>query len=276
MPLHKGTSQKTFEKNFKTEMEHGKPKAQSLAIAYAMKRKAQHAKMAKGGEIDPQGAYVEREEPSMTDKLLGMKGNIKSLEAYEDPEKAEAIKMAEGGFIGSHQSTCTEDCNNPAHINEKASGYHSMPENDVKHNEMAMKEDDRMLNQHGEYEVGPGGYAEGGFIGSHQSKEHEMDMVGRIMKQRQQMYSKGGQVANDVHQFRSDFETDNNFDDLVERDDLNFNYTGANSGDEVDNARENKDRHDIVSRIMSSRRKKDKFPTGYWSEIVNDPRLKRS
>lgn len=45
MPLSKGKSEKTFEKNLKTELENGKPMKQSLAIAYAMKKKS------KGGEV---------------------------------------------------------------------------------------------------------------------------------------------------------------------------------------------------------------------------------
>ena len=49
MPLIKGKSQKAFVHNLKTEMEHGHPQKQSLAIAYAMKRKAQHK--AKGGRV---------------------------------------------------------------------------------------------------------------------------------------------------------------------------------------------------------------------------------
>jgi hypothetical protein len=40
MPLKKSTSKAAFVKNFKTEMAAGKPKAQSLAIAYSMKREA--------------------------------------------------------------------------------------------------------------------------------------------------------------------------------------------------------------------------------------------
>ncbi len=41
MPLKKSASKKSFESNFKEEMKSGKPKAQSLAIAYSVKRKAQ-------------------------------------------------------------------------------------------------------------------------------------------------------------------------------------------------------------------------------------------
>lgn len=40
MPLKKSASKTAFVKNLKTELAAGKPKAQSLAIAYAMKREA--------------------------------------------------------------------------------------------------------------------------------------------------------------------------------------------------------------------------------------------
>ena len=48
----------------------------------------------------------------------------------------------------------------------------------------------------------------------------------------------------------------NEFDDLVLRDDLEQHYTGANSGDELDDEQEDADRHDIVARIMRSQAKK--------------------
>jgi len=44
MPLKKGSSNKTFVKNLKTELKAGKPKKQSLAIAYSVKRKASSKK----------------------------------------------------------------------------------------------------------------------------------------------------------------------------------------------------------------------------------------
>lgn len=52
MPLKHGKSQKAFEQNIKTEIEHGKPQKQALAIAYAIRRRAQ--RKAKGGVIEPE------------------------------------------------------------------------------------------------------------------------------------------------------------------------------------------------------------------------------
>lgn len=156
-------------------------------------------------------------------------------------------KMAEGGFVDK----------------EKASGYRPMPEDHEKPNHMAMEEDDRILNQHGEDEIGPyGAYAKGGFIGSHQGPEHELDMIERILMRRHKgkEYSEGGKVANDDHPFEFDFDTPNEFDDLVLRDNLESSYTGKNSGDELGNEQEDEDRSDTVSKIMASRRKKDRNP----------------
>lgn len=53
MPLFKGPSKKNFKHNVGVEMKSGKPKDQSLAIAYAVQR--QHKgpkKMASGGMVD--------------------------------------------------------------------------------------------------------------------------------------------------------------------------------------------------------------------------------
>jgi hypothetical protein len=41
---------------------------------------------------------------------------------------------------------------------------------------------------------------------------------------------------------------------------MEFCYTGANSGDEVGDEQEDEDEHDMVSRIMKSRLKKDRMP----------------
>ena len=42
MPLKKSASDKAFQANIRTEIKHGKPSKQAVAIAYAMKRKAQN------------------------------------------------------------------------------------------------------------------------------------------------------------------------------------------------------------------------------------------
>lgn len=178
--------------------------------------------------------------------------------------KKKAKRMAEGGMLtkDGYQSECTEHCEVPCAIHEEASGFVDHEGDDVKHDHMAMEEDDRMLNQHGDDETGPTGsrMAKGGFIGSEQSDAHEDDMVGRVMKKRQKMYSEGGKVANDDHPFEYEFEEPDQFDVLAKEDDLKSSYTGANSGDELGNKRLDEDDEDIVSRVMRSRSKKDRNP----------------
>ena len=44
MPLVKSASKGAFRRNIKTEMAHGKPQKQAVAIAYNVKRKAQGKK----------------------------------------------------------------------------------------------------------------------------------------------------------------------------------------------------------------------------------------
>lgn len=248
MPLMKSKSPKAFEHNLKAEMHAGKPMKQSLAIAYSMKRKAK--KMAEGGQI--------------TDN-------------YQSPNYG-------------HNQTHPD-----LKDHEKESGYMQHEGNVQRPNSMAMKEDDRRLGEHGMYEQGPYGVppnstpnpsknppffaddlydrdsdkeasmmAEGGQItDNYQSKDHMLDMVGRIMKQRQQHFSEGGKVANGGE---DDFEQmadsrPNNFDDLSLRDDLRSTYgEDDNAGDSLGNDREDMDRADIVSRIMRQRKMKQHNP----------------
>ncbi len=73
MPLIKSKSKKAMSENIKTEMDAGKPQKQSIAIAYAIKRRAPK-KMAKGGlvsaktESRPSTQETTNDTPSVSEK----------------------------------------------------------------------------------------------------------------------------------------------------------------------------------------------------------------
>lgn len=78
MPLIQGKSKKAFSHNVKAEMDAGKPMKQSLAIAYATKRKPK--KMNKGGDCYSDGGKVvpspspkeEKDQRNLADKVMSM------------------------------------------------------------------------------------------------------------------------------------------------------------------------------------------------------------
>ena len=116
MPLSMGKSPASFSRNVSTEMHEGKPLKQSLAIAYAMKRKA--AQMAKGGMMH------KREMPCAAHGMM-------------------ACHMCSGGDMMAEGGEIEHE--------EKSSGYHHMPEEHEHHphhepmeedEEMPMEEDD--------------------------------------------------------------------------------------------------------------------------------------
>lgn len=111
MPLMHGKSEKAFKQNVRTEMHHDKPLKQSLAIAYAIKKKAAQQHKAHGGEMCAHG------------KMMGE--CMEPHEHYEDggpvmdPVKTkhfmEGFKkpMAEGGEIHHEEMMEYDPVENP-------------------------------------------------------------------------------------------------------------------------------------------------------------------
>lgn len=110
MPLLKGKSQKAFSHNVKAEMDAGKPMKQSLAIAYATKRKPK--KMNKGGDCYADGGKVKPvpspapdEKENYADKLMKMLPHAHAFggdvqadvnKTYnEDPSDVDSIENSE-------------------------------------------------------------------------------------------------------------------------------------------------------------------------------------
>ncbi len=97
--------------------------------------------------------------------------------------------------------------------------------------------------------------AHGGAVEQPMAAKGGDDLVDRIMKARG-CYSEGGMIANETEPLADSEE--NEFDDLVLRDDLEADYVHPNDG--PGNEQQNQDREDVVSRIMRSRKMKDRNP----------------
>ncbi len=84
--------------------------------------------------------------------------------------------------------------------------------------------------------------------------EQDADMIARIVSKRRE-YSKGGMVANDTPPLADSLPAD--YDDLALRDDLEDD---SSAGNEIGDEALDKSDEDVVSKVMSSRKKKDKLP----------------
>jgi hypothetical protein len=217
MPLIKSSSKKAFQKNVETEMSANPGKA----------NRAQNLAI-----------------------------------AYATQRRSKSPKkMASGGQVtDNYQSPCTESCTSPCTIHEQSNLDLDHKSAAAKSVLAAMREDERGMGQHGAEEEGPQGtwMKDGGQITDNYSDTEDddgEDMIGRIMAQRQEMYSEGGKVSN-----RTDDEDlagfeHNDFDVLGSDDDLEFEDTAANSGDELGNKQEDEDRADKIMRKMLASRK---------------------
>lgn len=328
---------------------------QSLAIAYALKKKHK----APDAKEEHEEEMEEHEE--MPDRMdMHTVARHKAKEAMSKRDRA--IRMFEGGQIhDNYQSSKNSHITHPDLKDEEQDEYDPHEEPARKSNHRAMMEDSHKLGQHGEYEVGP----EDSHVDAEDHEDHfehpvenqsegiEEDMIGRIMKQRAQVfanggeakhretgyekgvntqtkhgklgessahydtsnpelpsfykklaksehernlqelkempepkyahggdvdgthmckgsgclhashggmahYSEGGKVANEDLPIADDMPAE--YDDLHLRDGLEEHYTGKNSGDEIGNEHEDERRSDIVSKIMHSRKKKDRMP----------------
>lgn len=220
MPLVHGKSKKAFEHNLKAEIHAGKPMAQSLAIAYATKRRA-GKKMARGGAVGANSqAGVDAEEIGINTQALGHKRGT---------SHAGAMIERGGGKDGNF-------------FNKEAKSYHKEVLSEAKHMPKPTS--------------GKSGFAEGGCVDEDMEDMGDADMIARIMHKRKE-YSKGGVVANDTGEGEEADELPNEFDDLVLDDHLmDESGPGNEHGDTEQEARDS----DVVSKIMASRKKKDRMP----------------
>ena len=169
MPLIEGKSKKSFSKNVSTEMHAGKPQKQSLAIAYAMKRKAAQKK-AHGGMIE--------EEEMESGYEPGEHDGEEHYDQYAHGDMVGRImhkRYAQGGEIE------LEDIHHPGAI------VADEGEDELSHMADGKENDFDFLatgDHHLDEENHNSGADDGDMIGDHQEDEDRHDMVKRIMRQR--------------------------------------------------------------------------------------------
>lgn len=161
--------------------------------------------------------------------------------------KKKAKKMAMGGEVGEQSDAHEEQM-----MHQPEDRLEGMGGAGVKGHTIHVH-----VNPKQKYGEHRGNYAHGG-MAEEQPPTHEMDMIDRVMRKKM---SKGGMVANqDSGESASDPNEmakakPNEFDDLALDDDLEFNYTGENSGDE-DGSKLNQDDHEaMIDRVMRRKKK---------------------
>jgi hypothetical protein len=281
-PLIKGKSKKSFSKNVETEMDAGKPKDQSLAIAYNLKRQASKKKMASGGKVggaetgmlsagDSRGISSIPADPiSGMEDLIQFRKDKKDLAALQHREM-----LAAGGEVLSQDYAEDEHAlhgSSPmggALHSDAASvmGEQSRVDSDVmSRRKRAMSFDS---GEAGYEESGAAGsgimldaeenkYADGGRI-EDSSKPHSMAEI--IMMRRKKM-ADGGMVdiesneeeqPNGYYARNEDAALEEDYDDTM---DGMHQPKDSNEKDPGDELLEESDEHDLVSKIMRKNKKK--------------------
>lgn len=238
MPLIEGKSKKSFEKNIKTEIKHGKDPKQAVAIAYAVKRR----NMAEGGKVKK---HVTQQESVQCEKcghqmaMGGEMGYAHGGKVHETEKEASKIghehtgvaKLAKGG-----EAMCAHG--GPAHcmagcyaeggmVNEKLNPHHQPPMDPRNVKDIAAMRAPGMDQSH------VGKLAMGGSV------------VEQIMKKRM---AKGGAV-----------ESERDAEPAFERE-IDFGNAHYLEDEEHDvDSNPSDDDHSLVGQILSEREKKKRM-----------------
>lgn len=195
MPLIKGKSDKAFSKNVKTEMHHGKPQKQALAIAYATKRAAQ--RKAKGGMITPDAPSTPM--PKMDKvKQPNKKNRPHQYQGHEYKGRQGApgqykYSYAEGGYVSEsdhdhlHEQEKHMRSDDPAHVEAKY-GKREQP------SEIVHEYEDNTYSQGGAVP-----YAPATDESTHED-EHEREMMDEFAPGRHMSEGQHGSTHVDTHE----------------------------------------------------------------------------
>lgn len=230
MPLKEGKSKKAFEKNIKTEIAHGKPPKQAVAIAYAVKRKNK----AKGGEVK----HVEQRETMHCEKcghtMMAAGGGVEGKEERDVRDmghpRSNVAKLAGGEEVmcaHGGRASCNHGCYAEGGMvqNEKLHPSHQAPmDSRLKHQTEVMRK-----SEHDQSELAK--LARGGSV------------VDEIMKGRKKMAKGGGVEMERDHE-------DHFADDI----DLSNVHYVEDEEHEV-NPNPSDDDYSLVGQIMKERKK---------------------
>lgn len=162
MPLIKSKSKKAMGKNIATEMHHGKPQKQAIAIAYAVRRKAMHK--AHGGLMEsPKEEMLESaRHEAMESPEMERREHRMMDESLSDKIRRRRRMMAEGGMVHDSeadlQRNANEELNNEDQLSFEAARKNTYYDLDQ------VEEQPEDSNMHG-HEM---------------DDEMDMDMVGKI------------------------------------------------------------------------------------------------
>ncbi len=190
MPLMNSKSPEAFKHNLKAEMKAGKPMAQSLAIAYAQKRKAR--KMAEGGNVDPEYFGRVADETDGGESRTGQRWAEDSKKSAMTPYSPEYKHDQETKMRGWAEEYPEFHYAHGGDIVDKVMRKHYSEggkvsnggEDELSHladgdpnnfDDLALRDDLEGTNS---------GAADGDFLGDAQEDEDRHDIVSRVMRQR--------------------------------------------------------------------------------------------
>lgn len=300
MPLMHGKSEKAFSQNVRTEMEHGKPQKQALAIAYAMKKRSK--KMAKGGysddDDDDDGEKYEsrqtlHEKGVNRDFHYNSKGRSEAGTYARDAKDPVFSPSSQGKFLErskkKHRDTLSE-MKSMKKPNLYAKGGYT-DEEGIHVSGYEGSKNKKLLGQSeaGDDYRGAENYRD---VDNVKAKHHQvLGQMNKMRKHNREYLAEGGMCG--VHGAKNcgvcmaeggDVDDDDDLDMVgrimkkrtgepvadFEQNDFDYmdqekagheaDYTGENEGDELGDEQEDDDRKDIVARIMRSRAKKDRMP----------------
>lgn len=149
MPLMNGYGKKAMGQNIKTEMHAGKPMKQSVAIAYAVAKKAKEKKMAQGGWVEAEPMEKDKVNPNLMENY-SEEEHAPEVGYEGDDDDAMALHpamFAMGGMVSGSEESDDMDVaarRYPANLepSEQAEdGLHSAP---MRHDAKGYSDDDDM------------------------------------------------------------------------------------------------------------------------------------